>query len=989
MRNLTKTLVAVSLLTSTSVYSLGIGGIKLRSALNQKLNAEIALVASGGESVDSIQVKLASPAKFDEAGVPWSYFLTKIRFTPAVKADGSIVVKLTSDEVLKEPFLDFLLEVTGDNGSLFREFTVLVDPPTTYKQAVTPVVTRVKPPIARRDDFSEPDVDAKPKSIERVDNNDAAASVSEYGPVRRSDTIWSIANQVKSDDVSAAQMVMAIYEANPRAFSRPNVNALLAGEMLSIPDRGDVLRLSQSQALAEFKQQGEPERKHVAQPSIADKKIAHAVVEPKQKHAKLPVQTDGVGVKPAAIKQLKLVTPLEGDISGDVDNGAGSEQNNIVSGRASAASASGTNTAKDDADLKQRFEHIEQQLLVMQKMLEVKDTQLASLQNKQLSANPSTAPAVDVLPVTPLASLPATNTKPNSLDTNPALAIAEPEPMVDAAPAQINSTPAPSIAPIPVVPEADPFADYYLLAGGLAVSLLGGLALMWSRKRNVKEVIDTESMFASASQISLPDADKNVSMPTDHSTSYEVGMMGESAFLSEFTPSEFDAFETEQTEIDPTSEADVYLAYGRYQQAEELIRQVIVDHPERNECKLKLLEILQASDNKSGFDQYVQQLVADGKQTETAFWAKVEEMVDEFSFDANPLASSDGSSASLSAPTLLTKAVLSTQAESEYKPTTDDFDLDALSDDKPVAMPVIKTGIPMEKTAAPITVLDQDNDFSSGMTFGGSDFSPENDTPYDVGTLKSNSAHDMAFDLSAFSPDTFLSQDESLEFIDDEDDNGLDFDLNAFATESTAAFDNKPFDVISAGDDNGLDFDLNAFATESTVAFDNKPFDVISADDDNGLDFDLNTFATEHAFSDDASIDLMSTDDTNSLDFDFNTFESMTATDESVPLMDFSNENLDRNTESAVDGQDDDEFNFNFDFSPAPSAMPNKIDKTAGNVEVSDLTDSYSSFETKVNLANAYVDMGDIEAAKDIANDLLEGTVEQKKAGHEILEKIS
>ena len=92
MRNLTKTLVAVSMLTSTSVHSLGIGGIKLRSALNQKLNAEIALVTLDGENIGDVQVKLASPAKFDEAGVPWSYFLTKIKFTPwksSTPEDGS------------------------------------------------------------------------------------------------------------------------------------------------------------------------------------------------------------------------------------------------------------------------------------------------------------------------------------------------------------------------------------------------------------------------------------------------------------------------------------------------------------------------------------------------------------------------------------------------------------------------------------------------------------------------------------------------------------------------------------------------------------------------------------------------------------------------------------------------------------------------------------------------------------------------------------
>ena len=135
MRNLTKALAAVSLLVPASGHSLGIGDIKLHSALNQNLKAEIALVVSGNEDASDIKVRLAAPEVFDAQGVPWSYFLSKIKFKPEVKANGSVVIKLTSTEVLKEPFLDLLLEVTWPNGRLVREFTVLVDPPSSYPQS--------------------------------------------------------------------------------------------------------------------------------------------------------------------------------------------------------------------------------------------------------------------------------------------------------------------------------------------------------------------------------------------------------------------------------------------------------------------------------------------------------------------------------------------------------------------------------------------------------------------------------------------------------------------------------------------------------------------------------------------------------------------------------------------------------------------------------------------------------------------------------------
>ncbi|MGZ5577165.1 MAG: type IV pilus assembly protein FimV, partial [Methylobacter sp.] len=131
MRNLTKTLAVVSLLAPASGHTLGIGDIKLHSSLNQNLDAEIALTLSG-ESVSDIKVNLAPPGKFDEAGVSWSYFLSKIKLETVTHPNGATVIKVTSKEALKEPFLDFLLEVSWPKGNLYREFTVLVDPPSVY-----------------------------------------------------------------------------------------------------------------------------------------------------------------------------------------------------------------------------------------------------------------------------------------------------------------------------------------------------------------------------------------------------------------------------------------------------------------------------------------------------------------------------------------------------------------------------------------------------------------------------------------------------------------------------------------------------------------------------------------------------------------------------------------------------------------------------------------------------------------------------------------
>lgn len=134
MHKMKKTLVAMSLLAPMAAHSLGIGDIKLHSALNQKLDAEIALSLTADEAISDIKVSLAPPNKFDEAGIAWSYFASTIKFKPILKKSGQVIIKLTSNEVVQEPFLDFLVEVSWPKGDIFKEFTVLVDPPIVYQQ---------------------------------------------------------------------------------------------------------------------------------------------------------------------------------------------------------------------------------------------------------------------------------------------------------------------------------------------------------------------------------------------------------------------------------------------------------------------------------------------------------------------------------------------------------------------------------------------------------------------------------------------------------------------------------------------------------------------------------------------------------------------------------------------------------------------------------------------------------------------------------------
>jgi len=129
---LAKILVALTLWAPVSCYALGIGDITLHSGLNQSLNANILLVMSKGENTADIKANLASQTKFDVAGLPWVPFLSKIIFSTKALPDGSLYITLSTKEVVKEPFLHFMLQVSSPKSTLYREFTVLMDPPAAY-----------------------------------------------------------------------------------------------------------------------------------------------------------------------------------------------------------------------------------------------------------------------------------------------------------------------------------------------------------------------------------------------------------------------------------------------------------------------------------------------------------------------------------------------------------------------------------------------------------------------------------------------------------------------------------------------------------------------------------------------------------------------------------------------------------------------------------------------------------------------------------------
>ncbi len=946
VRLLTKTLAVVSLLAPTGGHSLGIGEIKLHSALNQNLDAEIALTLSG-ENVSDIKVNLAPPEKFDEAGLSWTYFLSKIKFETISQSNNAAVIKLTSKEALKEPFLDFLLEVNWPKGNLYREFTVLVDPPSVYNQAAIPVSNN-------SEGYGQ-------AAAARQSHASGSSTGNEYGPTFGNDTLWSIADRVRGQsDVSVEQMMIALYEANPHAFYKENVYALMAGKMLKVPEKEAVLKISRNQALAEFNRHKNTWKAHSA-PNHAE--------SAKEKPAMR-------GGEESSDNQLTLLPPTKTTATDHAEaNGPanGEKNSSVATGKIKAKTEGETGQpVPGDGDTSAKLAELEKQLAMMQELISLKDQQLAELQ-RQLQANSTAqnpnAPAV----ATPAQPVAQPTPPPPQAEAQPAQ-----QPPAPATPSEIVATKpavqAPPPRPQPKAahpiaqqkPKADSlFSIYYLVVGGVGAALLSMLGWLWWRKRKVEEETNTESMFASSNMVKVPEPDENLSVPiVDENIARDAGTVGESSFLSEFTPSDFDSFDTDQGEIDPISEADVYLAYGRYQQAEELIRQAIKDQPNRDECKLKLLEIFYANENKAAFEEYARELASAGRRGDAEFWEKAAEMGREICPDSS-LFSVGGDIEDIGDN--YAKHDGPTVGASSFE----NSDID---------------GFAIQTTQPNNNGLDFDTTFSD--SYPSEDEQKNNeDIDFDLSSFSMDSKGDAEQGVIASGPLTAApstdEQSEEIEFVssffNEEDDDTSDAEDGVIA----------PNPLVEQPSETKIEFGLRPSPTDaqpdrsstlniSSLGSDLEEFDFDSTEDSDDIS-GIDPIAHEDSQKqelDSYELDFSSSDDESGIeDFDFN------LTDKNIKNQDdvFEIESL------ALNDDLGDDFSFDFDLRPTKSGLDTVQFDGLG---VSDLTDM-DELETKLDLAKAYVDMGDAEAARDIAKEVLEkGTDEQKKTAKSLLDEL-
>ncbi len=273
-RSLTRVWPLLVLAFASEVWALGLGDIRLSSALNEPLSAEIELLSATPEELDNLSVILASSETFARYGLDRPFFLQGIDFRIVKSGDfDGNVITVKSQGPVTEPFVTFLVEATWSRGRLLREYTLLLDPPTFAPPPVAESATAVTAPRQTTQTDSgrierQPEPQISPTAPSRP--SQPAPSPSRSAPpdpalfdttaggdyyVQRGDTLWSITQRMRPDSrLTMNQTMLAIFEANPEAFAG-NINIMSAGASLRIPSADEIFRINRGDALSEVQRQ--------------------------------------------------------------------------------------------------------------------------------------------------------------------------------------------------------------------------------------------------------------------------------------------------------------------------------------------------------------------------------------------------------------------------------------------------------------------------------------------------------------------------------------------------------------------------------------------------------------------------------------------------------------------------------------------------------------------------------------------------------------
>lgn len=600
-------LAAALCLSATGAYAAGLGKITVLSPLGQPLRAEIDVNASR-EELASMNARLASPEAFRQVGIEYAPGISGIRFALDKRKDGQPYLRMISDRPINEPFLDVLVELTWSSGRMVREYTVLLDPPESLAAPATvaPPAARpaVAPPAAVAPAAPAPaavvaapapapavepaPVAAKPAPAPVAAKAPAAvAEESNAHLVKSGDTLSKIAAATKPEGVSLDQMLVALFQGNRDAFNGGNMNRLRAGKILNIPNAEAAAAVAPAEARQVVVAQARDFNAYRSRLAAAV-----AATPSKEEAAK---QEDQGKIAPKVADKPTAGEPVKDKL--EVSRTEAAKDAKALQGRITALEEDLVARERALKEANSRVADLEKNLADLKKLAELKSQAGAQMQKQAEAAKP-TAPAKPE----PLAKAPVpAPVEPPKPAEPPKAAEAAPVPPVAEAPKPAEPPPAkkPPVdveAPLPAPAEPSFIDDNPALVyggGGLVALLLGYLGFSaWRRKSRGEEAPTT------ASRLSEGDLMANSVFGTTGGQAVDTS----ASIQTDFSQASLSAIDTDEG-VDPVAEADVYMAYGRDAQAEEILVDALKTDPSRLAIYLKLLEIYSGHKNLAKFEK--------------------------------------------------------------------------------------------------------------------------------------------------------------------------------------------------------------------------------------------------------------------------------------------------------------------------------------------------------------------------------------------------
>lgn len=599
VRKLVLAVAAATAFTSGVANALGLGGLAVKSSLNQPLEAEISLSDVRDLSSADIKTRLASAEDFTKAGVDRQFFLTGLTFTPVVRADGKHVIRITSNKPVKEPYLNFLVEVLWPNGRLLREYTLLLDPPL-YKpqqviQSAQPAVTAGATSTQLGVQPARSDFQAGTSKVAPVATPHARKS--EYY-VKKNDTLWDIAVKTKEGS-SIHQTMLAIQDGNPSAFLDGNINRLQSGKVLRLPTLEQINKRTLAQAAAEVAEQN----------ASWKNKRTTATLAKRQLDATARQET---GAAPQQIEQtdsLRLVAEAPGESKQASDRGKNNELQSLQDQLASSKERLDSALLENE-DLKERVDELNSQLAKLQRLVELKDNLLAQLQDTAGGAAAVDSMDTQQAELDAVADASESSNKPTTLEEPPLSD--ETDAGAPGSDAQLSAaadeaqsesgddTQADAEQAAPAAAQAEDKSTIdKLLASPMLLTAAGGgavlallLALLALSRRNARQQADSydESLnddFTPAYTEDLDDAGADDIFQNDA----QPQSVNTTATAPQF----------KQEKTDPLAEANAYMGFARFTQAAEVLHNAIDQEPGRLDLQLKLLEVYAELKDQSAF----------------------------------------------------------------------------------------------------------------------------------------------------------------------------------------------------------------------------------------------------------------------------------------------------------------------------------------------------------------------------------------------------